>query len=148
MTIGVLQTDPEQHAFSKVPGETRFSIDARALSHDTLDAFETELKELCGEIEKARKVTFELGQRTGTASGSMDADLLDSLGLLARASGISYRLMGSGGGHDATVFARNGVPTALIFVRTQNGGHNPDEGMDQKDLDQAISLMSEFLERY
>lgn len=148
VTIGILQTDPEQHAFSKVPGETGFSIDVRALSRDTLDTFETELKELCGKIGKERNVTFDLGQKTTSDSNSLDVGLLDRLGRLARASGISLRLMASGGGHDASVFAGNGVPSALIFVRNQNGSHNPGEGMDQKDLDQAISLLSAFLETY
>ena len=78
----------------------------------------------------------------------MDVELLDRLDDLARVSGISHRLMASGGGHDASVFAGNGVPSALIFVRNQNGSHNPGEGMEQKDLDQAISLLSAFLETY
>ena len=36
--------------------------------------------------------------------------------------------MASGAGHDAAVFAKVGMPTAMIFVRNEHGSHNPDEG--------------------
>ncbi len=148
VTFGILQTNPEQHAFSKVPGETSFCVDARSLSQDTLDAFEAELKALCDGIGKKRSVTFDLGQRTASDPNALDAVLRDGLHDLARASGIPCRLMASGGGHDASVFAGNGVPSALIFVRNQNGSHNPDEHMHLEDLDQAITLLAEFLRKY
>jgi len=32
----------------------------------------------------------------------------------------------SGAGHDAAVFANEGIPSAMIFVRNENGSHNPD----------------------
>ena len=35
--------------------------------------------------------------------------------------------MPSGAGHDAAVFAKMGIPTAMIFVRNEHGSHNPDE---------------------
>ena len=36
----------------------------------------------------------------------------------------------SGAGHDATVFANCGVPSAMIFIRNVHGSHNPLEKMD------------------
>ena len=37
--------------------------------------------------------------------------------------------MPSGAGHDAAVFAKLGIPTAMIFVRNEHGSHNPAEAM-------------------
>jgi len=42
--------------------------------------------------------------------------------------------MPSGAGHDAAVFAKVGVPSAMIFVRNHNGSHNPDEAMSLEDF--------------
>jgi N-carbamoyl-L-amino-acid hydrolase len=57
--------------------------------------------------------------------------------------------MACGAGHDAAVFAGQGVPTLMLFVRNQNGSHNPDEEMKMADfavvtrvLAQGLALMS------
>jgi beta-ureidopropionase / N-carbamoyl-L-amino-acid hydrolase len=42
--------------------------------------------------------------------------------------------MASGAGHDAAVFAKVGIPSAMIFVRNEHGSHNPDEGMSMDDF--------------
>ena len=42
--------------------------------------------------------------------------------------------MASGAGHDAAVFANAGVPSAMVFVRNQNGSHNPHEDMAMDDF--------------
>ena len=45
------------------------------------------------------------------------------------------------GPEDAAVFAEAGIPTGMIFVRNQNGSHNPAESMDIADLVAAIGVM-------
>lgn len=42
--------------------------------------------------------------------------------------------MPSGAGHDAAVFAKVGIPGAMIFVRNENGSHNADEAMSLEDF--------------
>jgi len=49
--------------------------------------------------------------------------------------------MPSGAGHDTSVFANRGVPAALIFVRNQNGSHNPDEAMRLEDFEVAAEIV-------
>jgi N-carbamoyl-L-amino-acid hydrolase len=51
----------------------------------------------------------------------------------------------SGAGHDAATFAGAGIPTAMLFVRNENGSHNPHEAMEITDLDQAIRLLLRFV---
>ena len=60
----------------------------------------------------------------------MDARLRSKLlGLLERPFE-----MPSGAGHDAAVFAKVGIPSAMIFVRNDNGSHNADEAMALEDF--------------
>ena len=44
--------------------------------------------------------------------------------------------------HDAAVFADAGIPAAMIFVRNQNGSHNPDEAMNMDDFELAVRVMA------
>ena len=37
-------------------------------------------------------------------------------------------------GHDAAMFARAGIPLAVLLVRNANGSHNSDEALDPKDF--------------
>jgi N-carbamoyl-L-amino-acid hydrolase len=49
--------------------------------------------------------------------------------------------MPSGGGHDAAAFAQAGVPAGMLFVRNQNGSHNPHEAMRMEDFTAGCAVM-------
>jgi len=53
----------------------------------------------------------------------------------------------SGAGHDAMVLAAAGVPTAMLFVRSLNGGasHSPDELSSAEDVALAVDVLTEAL---
>ena len=53
----------------------------------------------------------------------------------------------SGAGHDAMVLAAAGVPAAMLFVRSLNGGasHSPDELSSPEDIALAIDVLTEAL---
>jgi N-carbamoyl-L-amino-acid hydrolase len=55
--------------------------------------------------------------------------------------------MASGAGHDAAVFANAGIPALMLFVRNQNGSHNPDEAMAMDDFTAATRLLAAGLAR-
>jgi N-carbamoyl-L-amino-acid hydrolase len=59
----------------------------------------------------------------------LDAGFRASLAATASELGIGFIEMASGAGHDTAMFANAGVPVALIFVRNQNGSHNPHDAM-------------------
>jgi N-carbamoyl-L-amino-acid hydrolase len=75
----------------------------------------------------------------------MSKPLQDMMATAANQAEVPYRVMASGAGHDAATFALEGIPTAMIFIRNQNGSHNPDEAMDMADFDQALSLLVHML---
>jgi beta-ureidopropionase / N-carbamoyl-L-amino-acid hydrolase len=130
VTSGELYTDPAMHGPSKIAGQTNFVIDIRSLSDATMDAVADTAREAAKRIGEKYRVTFELGTPSDSPPAIMDA------GLRARLMSLLERPfeMASGAGHDAAVFAQAGIPTAMIFVRNDNGSHNPDEAMDLDDF--------------
>lgn len=148
-TVGMLTTDPAQHAFSKISGDVRLSIDVRSHSVPTLDAMRQRVLAIVPEVEKTHGVKVELGPLTGSTPAVMDRELLDTFGDAMEKVGAPRFEMACGAGHDAAVFAGVGVPTLMLFVRNQNGSHNPHEAMEMADfavvtriLAQGLAMMS------
>ncbi len=144
LTAGELFTDPAMHGPSKISGETRFVLDIRALSESTMAAVATEAHAAAERLGAAYRVQIELGASSDSPAAVMDGRLRSRLlSLLDRPFE-----MASGAGHDAAVFAKVGVPSAMIFVRNENGSHNPDEAMSLDDFAVGaralLQLLSDF----
>lgn len=148
MTFGRLESDPTQHGGSRVLGEVGFSLDIRCEHQVVLDAIEAELLDLCQAITQRRGVRFVLGERFIWPAAAMDQRLIASLQAAARRQGLPEQTLASGAGHDAAVFAEAGIPSAMIFVRSTNGSHNPDEHMDIADLALGVDLLVDFVCAY
>jgi N-carbamoyl-L-amino-acid hydrolase len=142
VTIGKFFTDAEQHAFSKIAGEVELCIDVRSHTKTTLAIVQKFTDELAAMIAVKHKVRFELGALTGSEPALMDNDLLNRFASAAATLEIPYIQMASGAGHDAAVFAGAGIPSAMIFVRNQNGSHNPDEAMQMEDFELAVRVLN------
>jgi N-carbamoyl-L-amino-acid hydrolase len=142
-TFCVLATTAEA-GFTKIPGEAQFQLDVRSVQPASVDAMFAELHRLVDTIEARRGVRFELGVETGSLPSLMDAAVQDGLARAAQASGIAYRTMASGGGHDAAAFAQAGVPAAMLFVRNQRGSHNPHEAMRMEDFAAGCAVMTRW----
>ena len=59
--------------------------------------------------------------------------------------GISVLQLGSPASHDAAAFAAAGVPMGMIFVRNENGSHNPREAMEIDDFMAGAALLTQYL---
>jgi N-carbamoyl-L-amino-acid hydrolase len=147
LTFGKLYTDPQAHTHSKVPGEVRFTIDARSHEAVTLDRVEALVGDHARSIGESRGVAFELGPITRVTPAVMDPALRARLHEGAGALGIAALDIASGGGHDAGDFANSGVPTAMLFVRNPHGSHNPDEHMEMDDFAKTVQLLAYALAR-
>jgi N-carbamoyl-L-amino-acid hydrolase len=77
----------------------------------------------------------------------MDEGLRAAIVEEGEAMQLRVRQMPCGAGHDAAVFAQRGVPSAMIFVRNDNGSHNPNEAMDLADFAVATRLLGRVLAR-
>jgi N-carbamoyl-L-amino-acid hydrolase len=146
-TVGILSTDPAQHAFSKISGEVSLSIDVRSHTPGTLDTMQQQVIKIAKEVGEQHRVSVELGPITGSTPAIMDRELLDVFGGAMETIGIPRRGIACGAGHDAAVFAGAGIPTLMLFVRNENGSHNPDEAMDMADFAVATRVLALGLTR-
>jgi len=134
VTSGIVGTDPREHSISRIPGEVQFSLEIRSQSLETLEAFyQLVLVESAG-IEKARGVKFEFGERVLSEPGLIDREWAQRLRRICSGLHYPYIDIPSGAGHDAANFANAGVPSGMIFIRNDNGSHNPDEKMALEDF--------------
>jgi N-carbamoyl-L-amino-acid hydrolase len=145
ITTGVMATDAREHAIARIPGLLRFSFELRSQSKETLEAFYDLFLSECRMVGDERGVEFKLDRRLESAPAVMDADWVGRLKAVARGLGLPDEEMPSGAGHDAAVFANEGIPTAMIFVRNEHGSHNPDEAMDIADFLAGVAIMREAL---
>jgi len=144
ITFGQVSTDPTQHAFSKVAGLVDFAVDVRSQSPETLARLRQELERMVAGIERQHGVTFELGELTGNRPAEMHASVIEALESASANTGTPAITMPCGAGHDAAVFAQMGVPAGMLFIRNENGSHNPDEAMTIEDFAAAARVLSCF----
>jgi allantoate deiminase len=127
-TVGVVEVVPG--AINVVPERVTVAIDARAPSAEALD-------------QLIESIGFEPTWRLDPVP--MSGPPLDAL----QAVLPSAPELPSGAGHDAMVLAAAGVPTAMLFVRSLNGGasHSPNELSSQEDIALAVDALTQVLER-
>ncbi|MDQ2983060.1 MAG: M20/M25/M40 family metallo-hydrolase [Actinomycetota bacterium] len=127
-TVGALEVEP--NAANVVPARVTVSVDARAPDAALLD-------------ELVAAIGFEPTSRLDPVA--MTGPLFEAL---SERLPDAPRLV-SGAGHDAMVLAAAGVPTAMLFVRSLNGGasHRPEELTSEEDIALAVDVLTEALAR-
>jgi N-carbamoyl-L-amino-acid hydrolase len=145
ITSGVMGTDSTEHAIARIPGSVKFSFEARSQSQETLEAFYDLFISECASIGDDRGVEFKLDRRLQSSPATMDPGWVDRLRTAARELGLPDETIPSGAGHDAAVFANAGIPSAMIFVRNENGSHNPFEAMEIDDFMKGVAVMRKVL---
>jgi beta-ureidopropionase / N-carbamoyl-L-amino-acid hydrolase len=144
-TLGRFHTDAALHAMTVVPGRFHFSLDVRAYDEAVLAGLDRRVDAIVAEIEGRRGVRFHLGRKARATVGPVAPAIKASLEAGARALGLPFAELGSPASHDAAAFAEAGVPTAMLFVRNQNGSHNPEEAMEIDDFLHATSVLTLWL---
>jgi allantoate deiminase len=138
-TVGQLSVEPG--AANVIPSRVSVVVDARAPEEATLSAL------LAAIGREARDADVDELRRT--APVPMDewarTALRESLGEL----GLPAPELHSGAGHDAGVLGSAGVPAAMLFVRSRNGGvsHSPDELSEPEDVELGVAALSGALRR-
>ena len=146
VTSGVFGTDPAEHAIARIPRKVSFSFEVRSQSKDTLEGFYDLFRSECNLIAEERGVEFSFDRRLESAPATMDAEWVRRLRQAAQALGLPDEEIPSGAGHDAAVFANAGIPSAMVFVRNENGSHNPKEAMNLDDFVAGIAVMRAAIE--
>ena len=145
VTFGMIGTNQNDHAISRIPGKVSFSFEIRAETNDTLDRFYSRFEAECRAVANERNVSFEIDRRITNLPAPMDARWMKHLGGICKRLGLPHELLPSGAGHDAAVFVHAGVPTAMIFIRNEHGSHNPREAMQIADFMAATEVLKEAL---
>jgi acetylornithine deacetylase/succinyl-diaminopimelate desuccinylase-like protein len=127
-TVGAIEIEP--NAPNVVPARVSVTVDVRAPEAELLDA-------------AIEAIGFEPSSRLGPVP--MGGPPFETLSELLP---DAPRLV-SGAGHDAMILAAAGVPTAMLFVRSLNGGvsHCPDELTSEEDIELAVDTLTEALRR-
>jgi N-carbamoyl-L-amino-acid hydrolase len=145
-TFGRFHTDPALHGMTIVPGACHFSLDVRTYDEAVLAELEAKIGGIIAGIEQRRGVRFHLGTAARAGVGRVDPAIKAGLEAAADRQGIAVLHIGSPASHDAAAFGAAGVPMGMIFVRNENGSHNPDEAMTIDDfLDGTLVLLQWLL---
>lgn len=145
LTSGIVCTDPEKHALTRIPDLVDFSLDFRSQSADALTKIRDLLAREMKTVENERGVRFQMDSELHTAPALCDAGIVEDLSTSMTNVELNPFTMPSGGGHDAAVFANAGIPSAMVFVRNRNGSHNPDEAMAISDLIAGTDIIFNYL---
>lgn len=141
VTHGIVTTNAQEHAISRIAGEVTMSLEIRAEDATTLELFHGVVREDARAVAQRRDVTFEFDTAIGNSPAAMDPRWIGRLDSLCGEEGVASMRMPSGAGHDAAVFSHAGVPTAMLFIRNRFGSHNPAEHMDLADFVTAIQVL-------
>ncbi|BAO91252.1 hydantoinase/carbamoylase family amidase [Caballeronia cordobensis] len=147
VTSGVVGTDPVEHSISRIPGTVGFSFEARSKSRDTLEEFYRLMRSECASIERERGVRFEFDRRLESAPATMDETLCNALAASCKRFAIDFEAVPSGAGHDASLFANAGIPSSMLFIRNENGSHNPYEAMETDDFILGVMVLADTINR-
>lgn len=138
-TVGKIDVKP--NTSNVVPGHVSFTIDFRNTRSEKLQEFAKVLTSGLNEIADKHDVSVILDQYMDGDPVPMDKDLIKGIEEYCKEHQFKYRIMHSGAGHDAQIFAPF-VPTALMFVPSIKGiSHNPAEETKIEDLAKGVELM-------
>ncbi len=140
-TVGKLFTDAGHHAMTKVPGRCDFTLNFGGTTQEFLDDCRDRTFALAERVAADRRVRFELGDCVGSDPTPLDPTLRRGLMDAARSLGISAREFATVG-HDASIFARAGIPSAMVLIRNAHGSHNPDEEMELSDFGEGTKVLA------
>ena len=130
-TVGRVAVEPG--ASNVIPGRVVVSVDVRAPDEAGLERI---LSVVPAELRRAPAAAMAV---------EPSAVLREEI----ERAGLAPVELVSGAGHDAGVLASAGIPAAMLFVRSLNGGisHSPNELSDESDIEQAVAVLSGALVR-
>jgi allantoate deiminase len=145
-TVGVIEALPG--AVNVIPGETRFTIDARAPVDAVRDTAVDRIEEAIEGIAALRGLKAKVTTTHRAPATVCDARLISALDASARSAGHEPLHLPSGAGHDAMAMAAL-CPVAMLFVRCAGGiSHHPAEAITLEDADAAVRVLLHFLRAY
>lgn len=131
-------------AVNVVPGEVLFSLDVRALNDDLRRVAVADIRAAVADIAARRGVRASVDIGHEVPAAPCHGPLKERMAQVVEGLGLKAVRLPSGAGHDAMVF-RGVMPMAMLFVRSENGSHNPREYASPADIGRAAEALYAFL---
>jgi allantoate deiminase len=144
-TVGRLEVAP--NSVTTVPGLVRLWVDVRDVDADVQRSTANAILVRAQEIGEARGATV-----TGRVISDQRPVVLEAWPRAlaheeCERSGLSYRVLPSGAGHDAAVVARH-APATMVFIPCADGiSHSPRESASPNDIAAAAALVAAVIRR-
>ncbi len=133
-------------AINKICGEVSFPLDLRSNDREYRDAVEERLLGELDAIADRRDVSLTREELDRSEPVDLDSSVNETLTAAAERTGVSYRHLPSGGGHDAMNFQLSDIPTGMVFVPSVEGiSHNPQEATYSDSIEAAAKVLSRAL---
>ncbi|HVY35123.1 MAG TPA: M20/M25/M40 family metallo-hydrolase, partial [Caulobacteraceae bacterium] len=122
-------------------------IDVRAADEAVRDEAVQAIHARLQTIASARGLTLDFALIQDLPSTRCDPALMQLMADAVAGQGVQPLEILSGAGHDAAVMAKL-APAVMLFIRCEGGiSHNPLESVADDDVDVAIRVLSDFIER-
>jgi allantoate deiminase len=144
-TVGTLRVSPG--APNVIPGAAVLTLDVRHARDSARRSALGRLLAAAKAIARRRGLRCEWQVTQDQAAVTCSPELSALMAESVRAVQKKSRTLVSGAGHDAVILSRL-TPVAMLFVRCRDGlSHHPDEYAAPADLDVALRVLIDFLER-
>lgn len=138
-TVGQIEVTP--NVVNVVPGKALFTMDIRHTEKDMLVSFTEEVTEILNKLAAEHGVEIAINMWMDEDPVPMDKKIVELIEQSCKDTGLNYKLMHSGAGHDSQILAPK-VPTAMLFVSSRDGiSHNPAEFTEPKDLAEGVKAL-------
>ena len=131
-TVGTIAVEPAQ--VNVVPGEARFTVDARHSDNTRRQALVAEIEKACKVIGRERELVVDVRTLRDRPPVALNDRTTEILRRASRAAGVEPREMVSGAGHDTQILA-SAASTGMLFVPSIGGrSHRGDEATAAEDV--------------
>jgi allantoate deiminase len=145
-TVGLIETLPG--AVNVIPGQTSFTVDARARSDELRDRCVADIGSAIEEIAARRGIEAAIRVTHLAPATPCSPALIAALSEAACRTGLQPIELPSGAGHDAMAIATL-CDVGMLFMRCKGGiSHNPAESITVEDADACLRVLLEFLRGY
>ena len=137
--VGVVGFEPGSP--NVVPGRSTLVVEMRSLSERSLDRAREAVVMAANAAAADFSCTASVQEGLNIEPVRMDPAIVEILAGVCRRSGLAWRLMSSGAGHDAGAMATR-VPAGMLFVPSHRGiSHSPLEHTDDRLLVQGCQVL-------
>ena len=144
-TLGKLFVTP--NVTNVIPGQVEFTFDIRGLHMADVEKVASLVSERFLEICRERGIEGEIEQTLYLLGAEVSDEMKDEMEEAVKKTGVPYRRMVSGAGHDAQMMARI-TDIAMIFVPSINGvSHVPEENTKFEDIAAGAQAMMNAVEK-